>query len=962
MPFTAKSAAPCAASLNLHHPMLDHAAEGGITLFAAPRGYLLTDSLAAALAEHERPTLWLRLGPEDGDPATFLVSLIGAAQRLCPGIGQATQEHMRRQPGPTAGWPALFVHLGQELAAALPPSGALVLEDSHHLNDTHPTLALVGAHLLPALPRTVAGILTADHRVPTRALPADTVQVGANELSLDPRAALELAERADTDLSNACVRRMVALTEGRAVLLAGLCAAGVALGPALIQQAVERASSADDLLARVARALLMLTDAEAQQALALTLHLEYSHPALLCAALGHETLPGGPWLQPLIDGWGRIRAVWHPPLRAALRAGATPSSAALRRAADYLTEQGAVERAVPLYFELGETEAAAQTITTAADTLMNLGQWETLSEWLGQLPTPTLQAWPWLVYTGGEIAVARGDADAARRAFAVAAELFGTRHDPEGACQSILSESALAAWQGDHAHARSRALAASATAEVAGLPWHQAWAAWQLGCLAAGSDIDDALVYFGRAAVAAALLNDPFMTDLLQQAEGLLLRQRDMRRQRELHRQAYFAAERAEREAAERLRRLLGAPPDQFDCLLLAHGWAHIPLILKLPAPVTYADTAPLAERAVGAPARQPAQAPAQGALWDRLLHAFGLCRRSTMTPAASPVASLSGEHAAPLDAPATIAGDIPPLLEPPRPAVIDTAPLPLLDAPPAPAAATPLEPPAPSDSPAPPAEQPVCMPTLTVHLLGSLRVTLADRPIENWPSGRGRAVFKYLLLHRDQPTPRDVLMDRFWPDVPPESARNSLNVALHGLRQALKMACDVPIVIFQDGAYRLNPDISIWLDVEDFEQHVRAGQQLEATGQLAAATAEYEVATGLYQGDFMADDPYEEWPVLPRERLRVAYLDTLDRLGQLYFSQGQYAACATLCQLTLAQDNCREDAHCRLMRCYSRQGQYHLALRQYQACVESLRAELDVEPAPATVQLYERIRHRDQV
>jgi len=175
-------------------------------------------------------------------------------------------------------------------------------------------------------------------------------------------------------------------------------------------------------------------------------------------------------------------------------------------------------------------------------------------------------------------------------------------------------------------------------------------------------------------------------------------------------------------------------------------------------------------------------------------------------------------------------------------------------------------------------------------------------------------------------------------------------------------MACDVPVVIFQDGAYRLNPDIPIWLDVEDFEQHVRAGQQFEAAGQLAAATAEYEVATGLYQGDFMADDPYEEWPVLPRERLRVVYLDTLDRLGQLYFSQGQYAACATLCQLTLAQDNCREDAHCQLLRCYSRQGQHHLALRQYQACVEALRAELDVEPAPATVQLYERIRHRERV
>jgi hypothetical protein len=39
-----------------------------------------------------------------------------------------------------------------------------------------------------------------------------------------------------------------------------------------------------------------------------------------------------------------------------------------------------------------------------------------------------------------------------------------------------------------------------------------------------------------------------------------------------------------------------------------------------------------------------------------------------------------------------------------------------------------------------------------------------------------------------------------------------------------------------------------------------------------------------------------------------------------------------------------------------------HLALRQYHAYVEALRKELDLAPAPATTQLYERIRRREQV
>ncbi|MGH2524879.1 MAG: AfsR/SARP family transcriptional regulator, partial [Anaerolineales bacterium] len=267
-------------------------------------------------------------------------------------------------------------------------------------------------------------------------------------------------------------------------------------------------------------------------------------------------------------------------------------------------------------------------------------------------------------------------------------------------------------------------------------------------------------------------------------------------------------------------------------------------------------------------------------------------------------------------------------------------------------------EPVAPSEA----AERPPTTSTLTAHLLGGFRVAVNDSPVESWPKGKGRALLKYLLTHRHRPTPRDVLMEVLWPEADPEAARNRLNVALHGLRRALRSAADVPVIVFEDGAYRLDAGLRLWLDVDEFERHIRSGRQLEAAGKRAAAAAEYEVAIGLYQGDFLADDPYESWPVQQRERLRVDYLEALDRLSQIYFDKSQYASCVALCHLILARDNCREDAHCRLMRCYSRQGQPHLALRQYEACLGALRAELEVNPAPATTQLYERIRRRERV
>ena len=118
----------------------------------------------------------------------------------------------------------------------------------------------------------------------------------------------------------------------------------------------------------------------------------------------------------------------------------------------------------------------------------------------------------------------------------------------------------------------------------------------------------------------------------------------------------------------------------------------------------------------------------------------------------------------------------------------------------------------------------------------------------------------------------------------------------------------------------------------------------------------------GLYRGDFLADDPYEDWAALISERLRLAHLDALGRLSNLYFNAGHYTACASLCQRIIERDPCREDAHRRLMRCYSRQGQAHLALMQYRMCARALAEELGVETDPSTAELHEHIRRHERV
>jgi DNA-binding SARP family transcriptional activator len=98
---------------------------------------------------------------------------------------------------------------------------------------------------------------------------------------------------------------------------------------------------------------------------------------------------------------------------------------------------------------------------------------------------------------------------------------------------------------------------------------------------------------------------------------------------------------------------------------------------------------------------------------------------------------------------------------------------------------------------------------SITAHLLGELRIAFGERTVEAWASGRGRAVLEYLIVHRHGKVRRDRLMTAFWPDASPEAARNSLNVAIHGLRQSLRaVAGDTPVVIYRDQNYFIEPTL----------------------------------------------------------------------------------------------------------------------------------------------------------
>ncbi|MCP4422707.1 MAG: hypothetical protein GY805_39365 [Chloroflexi bacterium] len=249
--------------------------------------------------------------------------------------------------------------------------------------------------------------------------------------------------------------------------------------------------------------------------------------------------------------------------------------------------------------------------------------------------------------------------------------------------------------------------------------------------------------------------------------------------------------------------------------------------------------------------------------------------------------------------------------------------------------------------------------PRLTIYCLGTFRVYEDDFPIEAWPSRKGKSIFKYLLLHCKQRITKEVLMAQFWPDATTDAARNNLNVAIYGLRQALRNGhSKFSHVLFEDDCYFLNPEMDIWIDMEAFENACMKGRQLEWQQEMAAVVQEYHVAEALYQGELFAEDRYDDWLSAQRQQLQMNYLQILTCLSDYYFAIKQYTTCITFANKILLLEPCHESTHRLMMRAYACQRQGYLALRQYHQCVEALAEELAVPPDPATTQLYEAIRN----
>lgn len=241
----------------------------------------------------------------------------------------------------------------------------------------------------------------------------------------------------------------------------------------------------------------------------------------------------------------------------------------------------------------------------------------------------------------------------------------------------------------------------------------------------------------------------------------------------------------------------------------------------------------------------------------------------------------------------------------------------------------------------------------LRIHTFGGLFVVRPPgyKPISHkeWQTRKTKELLGLFIVLKEATLER--FASYLWPEASSKKAKNNFYVTLNRLKRALKKDC----INFNGTFYSLNRD-SIWVDCWEFEELYRRFLVYKKEGKLHRAEQIAYKAVELYSGDFLPEVyllPIDDKQIELKEKVKFL----LSWLSRRALDRLEYQESLNLIYKFLSIDPLNEQAHQLIMETLSKQGDKTAALKHFERLKSLLKRELDTEPSPETVALYETLK-----
>jgi DNA-binding SARP family transcriptional activator len=236
----------------------------------------------------------------------------------------------------------------------------------------------------------------------------------------------------------------------------------------------------------------------------------------------------------------------------------------------------------------------------------------------------------------------------------------------------------------------------------------------------------------------------------------------------------------------------------------------------------------------------------------------------------------------------------------------------------------------------------------LTIRALGRTSLELdGEAATEEWLGHRPGQLLKYLVCERGRVVPLEELIEVFWPTAGRAGAA-SVRQAIHTLRDRLEpgrpRGKPSGYVLARAGGYELAPG-RVAIDADDFEARARAGLEALQQGASERAAELLAGAARAYGGTFLADEPYAEWALAERERLRDLAAQVLRGLAGIRRDAGDEDATAEHLQRLVELEPLDLEAQRELLGFMISRGRHSEALRRYELVRRRYKRTFGSEP-----------------
>lgn len=244
----------------------------------------------------------------------------------------------------------------------------------------------------------------------------------------------------------------------------------------------------------------------------------------------------------------------------------------------------------------------------------------------------------------------------------------------------------------------------------------------------------------------------------------------------------------------------------------------------------------------------------------------------------------------------------------------------------------------------------------LTIRVLGPADIFRdVSKPLapDAWTTRRARDIFCYIATSKHRRVPKDVLIDTFWPDDDPAVVEKNFHPTISHIRKALnsRQAFKQNFVVFRDGAYQLNAELSYLIDTEEFDRLVADAEAAKREKDSERLRESLEGAHAIYRGEYMPGI-YEDWADERRNYYAEQFARVTGALAKLSLAERRFADAQKYAAESLKLDPYREDMHRLSIKVLAAQGKTAAAKKHFDTARDLLKDELGIEPSPETRRL----------